>query len=312
MKAIDTTAEYLEWRRTAGKGDKCIVRDTRHGNEQAARIKRTHRAGCDLQFEDGHLAFIPWKEMFPPPPEPRLANRTSLGSLSDVMPPSVAAIVSTRALRVAPLPASAPPPVPEPQRRAGRTKGLNAHMLNAIGQILRAERYKRGMNQETLAEKLGIADTQLSRIETGDAPPSDEVLLLAAELFDLPLELLEKARDGGIEADPVAAATRIAALEEELKLARHQCTTWREQFENKESLLNDAWSQLKVATARADELNERIAQRPAQAPGLDAATFAKVHAFVEHMAERWAIPTDATKREAWFTAAWQMYQASHQ
>lgn len=59
-----------------------------------------------------------------------------------------------------------------------------------LGAAVRRVRQVRGLDQQQLAEKAGIARSHLSRIETGVNKPSLDVLLAIASSLSVPLTIL--------------------------------------------------------------------------------------------------------------------------
>jgi len=61
---------------------------------------------------------------------------------------------------------------------------------------IREHRARLRMNQETVAEHIGIARPSLSAIENGKFIPSTELALRLARLFDVPVEEIFLLEDG--------------------------------------------------------------------------------------------------------------------
>ena len=82
--------------------------------------------------------------------------------------------------------------------------------MSETGAVLRAYRVKAGWNQESAAEKLGVSQQHLSRLETGKLRPSWWFLTRFAETFRVPVaDLLAAA---GLVPDTTAQQQDIAAL----------------------------------------------------------------------------------------------------
>lgn len=75
-----------------------------------------------------------------------------------------------------------------------------------LGQLVRAARELRGLDQERLATQVGVSRVQISRLESGSRGASPATLLKIAQALDIDaLELLEAAaRRGATTDDPPA------------------------------------------------------------------------------------------------------------
>ncbi|WP_194890964.1 helix-turn-helix domain-containing protein [Catenulispora pinisilvae] len=62
------------------------------------------------------------------------------------------------------------------------------HVLDAVGPRLRELRRRRGMTLADLAERTGINESTLSRLEGGSRKPTLELLLPLAEVYAVPLD----------------------------------------------------------------------------------------------------------------------------
>lgn len=80
-------------------------------------------------------------------------------------------------------------------------------MLDAVGPRLRELRHRRGMTLADLAERTGINESTLSRLEGGTRKPTLELLLALAEVHAVPLDQLvgaPRTGDPRIHLRPVA------------------------------------------------------------------------------------------------------------
>lgn len=74
---------------------------------------------------------------------------------------------------------------------AGRARETNAAYRSAFGQRVRELRTERGVSQESLALKTGIARSYMGGIERGEKNPAlDHIVRLAAGLGVQPSELM--------------------------------------------------------------------------------------------------------------------------
>lgn len=62
-----------------------------------------------------------------------------------------------------------------------------ANPKKLFGQRIRDLRAERGLNQEELAEKVGVFRTYMSRIETGAANPTLTMVYALADALDVPV-----------------------------------------------------------------------------------------------------------------------------
>lgn len=62
------------------------------------------------------------------------------------------------------------------------------HVLDAVGPRLRELRHRRGLTLADLAERTGISESTLSRLENGSRKPTLELLLPLAEVYAVPLD----------------------------------------------------------------------------------------------------------------------------
>ncbi len=75
-------------------------------------------------------------------------------------------------------------------------RSRDAELLRAVGQRVAEARRDRGVTQESLAERVGIAPVSLSRLETGDRALSLSTLGKLSEALQVPLgDLLDHTRD---------------------------------------------------------------------------------------------------------------------
>ena len=59
-----------------------------------------------------------------------------------------------------------------------------------LGNIIKEQRLKRNMTQETLASALGVTSQAVSRWENGETTPNTETLKLLSKLFDVSINTL--------------------------------------------------------------------------------------------------------------------------
>lgn len=59
-----------------------------------------------------------------------------------------------------------------------------------IKEILKEERKKRGLTQEIISQKMGIARASYAKYETGANKPSRENMMKLADIFNLPVDYL--------------------------------------------------------------------------------------------------------------------------
>lgn len=295
------------WRKDVRRNDSCEVRDARHGSRQKARILSPSRSGCTVRYEDGHEAFAHWTNLFPPvdPPVERIAQPKFMATLQEVMPPQLST-----------------PPKPQPVPTKAQQRRTLPHQTSAIGNIFRAERLKRALDQDAMAVLCHTNYNKISAIELGDSSPDDETLIHFAEEFAIPLDLLEAARDGkrSYAADPVLALRHIADLESKLR----QTTQELERRPLQEGTSAALREQIKAVSQERDTLrrerdearsgNDRLERevtelqaRPTSS-ALDFDAFLEVLEFTSHFAQLRPIPTDPDRRRAWYRVAFAAHE----
>lgn len=317
QQAADDREIAKIWRGSVRKGDPCEVRDLRHSTRQTARIERCSRGGCDVRFEDNHLAFIHWGALFPPPivhaseaaPAKKPTLVASLGEIVKQPAPSN------------PAKPRHPDPEPDPEPEATSMRTRKPHQTTAIGNIFRSERLKRMLDQEQMGTLIGCSYGTISKVELGDSSPSDELLLRFSEEFNVSIGMLEVARDGRDEyaADPVKGLRRIAELESELQTLRpyeRRTASLTESLEALRLQLKDVGDQRDELRRALDEtlakLNARhveyatLAEQEKSVLTFDG--FMEVLEFTRAFAAIKPIPEDATKRIAWYRVAFAAHE----
>lgn len=179
-----------------------------------ARVLNTHKGGAQCRTEEGPRKdqFYNWSEIRPLPPETRDQHKP-LATFGEM----VRVATTAPALRSVPpfLDIEPPKPAESPPRREAllisrddlkmandrKPRQRLAHNITAIAQLFRAERVKRGWAQGELADALSInglalSDQQVSKIELGRMPPTDDILIAFAEVCGLELDKVIAARDG--------------------------------------------------------------------------------------------------------------------
>lgn len=68
-----------------------------------------------------------------------------------------------------------------------------------LGRLIRAERKRRKLNQETLATSAGVAVGSLRHLERGDAPVTSDTLLRVTRALALDLFVVPRPRTSGFE-----------------------------------------------------------------------------------------------------------------
>lgn len=203
-----------------------------------------------------------------------------------------------------PAPKAAPPPVEKP-------RGLKPHTLNAIGQLLRAERLKRGLNQVDAAKLLSLQENMLSRIELAEDQPDDDTMLRAAEVFAVPIEALLAARDGAENyADPLTAIKRIAELESANIHVQNVNSELQAKLAQARTHYSDLQTKCNAAQADANKLRAAPPVTLVAPFKLDAALVQKIHTLLQRMTGVLAVPTDDEKRlKSWYESVISMYEA---
>ena len=80
--------------------------------------------------------------------------------------------------------------MPVPFRQPGGMEATRKQVLDAVGPRLRELRRRRGMTLAELAERTGINESTLSRLEGGGRKPTLELLLTLAEVHAVPIDEL--------------------------------------------------------------------------------------------------------------------------
>lgn len=168
-------------------------------------IKETSGRGAFVRTKEGNSSFYRWTEIsFPDNPTIKatapqmpkhLVTKAPLATLGDKLP----ALSVVRDSLQQPLPLKppvapmsfgpAPAPVVEPQRKPAKSKTARMHTLTQIGSLLRAARMQHAWSQDQVAQKLGISNQRVSKIELGWPPSSDELDRFSI-LFNIELEVL--------------------------------------------------------------------------------------------------------------------------
>lgn len=65
-------------------------------------------------------------------------------------------------------------------------EGRLADIVDNFGEVLRTVRKERGLSQEALAYRVGVEQTEISKLETGKLQPSSERLRKLAEALEVP------------------------------------------------------------------------------------------------------------------------------
>ena len=354
--SVEATEEIASiWRRTAARGDSCIVRNTRHNTKQRGRVRRTAKAGCDVEFEDKHTAFIYWRDLYPDvEAEAARSSRKTFGKLGDVANfPQLLPSVAKEPTALEPIPP--PPPanqaeVPAPSSSVSLSPKRNrhrpestykrvAHAPTAIGNLFRSERLKNKLDQEELAELLGVKYWRISDIELGDLLPDMDLLKSFGECFNIPLALLSSILEGkqATGTDPLLAINRINELEAQLSAQqnRHEKdlnNLARDHLSEKTRLTNavtDAGSALvRAKSVHVEELSSLKAQHAAELrtlrEKLDVANRATIQAssnahstsfsqfmeileFTNKLAAINPLPKDEAKRRSWYEVAYETH-----
>ncbi len=102
-------------------------------------------------------------------------------------------------------------PTKQPSMTSGRycSGGMSfdrKERLAAVGPRLRALRQRHGLTLAALAERTGINESTLSRLEGGTRKPTLEMLLPLAEVYAVPLDELVGAPRTGDPCRPTASA----------------------------------------------------------------------------------------------------------
>lgn len=136
-----------------------------------------------------------------------------------------------------------------------------------FGDWVKQIREGEGWNQEELAQKLGVAQSYLSRIERGERPPTEPFCIALSAAFNFPIYTV-LVRAGLVKDDEeFAAANALKTINE-----REDADVWEfkrrikkiKNKEDREQALDNIWALLEVAAhaarliARRDALREQL------------------------------------------------------
>jgi transcriptional regulator with XRE-family HTH domain len=132
------------------------------------------------------------------------------------------------------------------------------------------------MNQEELAQKMGVAQSYLSRVERGDRAPTETFCIALSQAFKYPIYTV-LVRAGLIDdSEEFAKANTLKVINE-----TEDTDVWEfkrrinkiKDREERERVLDDIWALLDVAakrsarrTAQSEGAGDRVESKPARRP----------------------------------------------
>lgn len=195
---------------------------------ERARIKETNKGGAFCRTERGKDGFYNWSEVRPCEVDPKPPSLTA--PLGDVARGGLRALppfLDTEPAK----PPPPPPPVIEADAQTVAEAALlishedlrnmqakpkrqkHIHQITPIASLFREQRLKRGWGQIETADRLSsgelmVLGDQISRIELGKQPPSDDILIAFGSVFAIDLDVLITLRDGETKPAPLPEPRR--------------------------------------------------------------------------------------------------------
>ena len=110
-------------------------------------------------------------------------------------------------------------------------KHLEAQRGDIIGEILKYLRIKSKSTQNEIAKRIGIAQQTYAGYETGKHQPSIEVLIILADLYGIPMDLITGRDINGNIEDEIERM--LALTEEYYKMQRANTKSYIDMAKNK-------------------------------------------------------------------------------